>query len=136
MEVLLSEFIVSNAKEHPTFFSRDYSTFSIQKLESFHAVYEEAFQDKNINRIIQDQCIDALFLTRNVFGHELGVVDEFAKGRFKERYLTKWAELPEGKQFPIHGGIVKDYAERNIKQAVLLIKALDEWIKMRNPPSP
>ena len=109
-------------------FSEDYSQWSVQRLESFRKVYADAFNCDRINTIIRDQCIDALFLVRNVFAHELGVVDDFAKGKFRERNLTQWAELPSGKHFPINGKCVKDYAERNTKQGVLLLMELDKWI--------
>ena len=132
-EVLFSELLVSAYNAFPTLFNEDYANFSVQRLESFRTTYKRAFNSTQISTIIGDQCVDALFLVRNVFAHELGVVDDFARGRFSEKNLTKWAALPSGKQFPITGSIVKDYAERNIRQGVALIVALDEWIKINKP---
>lgn len=128
VEVLLSDVLTSVAVANPGLFPEAIAASSFQKLETLRAAYKNCFNSSEISCAVGDQAIDGLFLARNLFVHEMGVVEPFFRSRCKDAHLTQWANLPDGRQFPIGGKVVKCYADRNIQQALKLLSRVNDWL--------
>ena len=109
-------------------------TFTFLKREPLRASYSTAFRgDGGIKMAINEQCVDALSLVRNLIVHKAGVVDQIFKDRCKEKHLTKWASLPLDQRFEPDGDIVRRLIDPNMKCACRLIKTVDKWLTINKP---
>ena len=135
-EVLAQDLHTRVIANHPGWFlhltgSED---FNFQKRKSIRFSYENAFVgDGKIKNSLNEQCVDALALIRNLIVHKAGAVDQIFLDQCNEKYLTAWAALPIHKTFEPDGEIFRKLIDPNVKCGCRLIKAVDKWLSENNP---
>ena len=135
-EVLFSELHKLSRTEHPACFHHldPALTFDFQKRETIRLSYKNAFRDNGrIKNVLNEQCVDALALLRNLIVHKGGVVDGMFHRSCEDAHLIAWADLPVPSQFPVSGKTVRSLIDPNAKCACRLIKSVDKWISDNLP---
>jgi len=137
-EVLASSLVRESIAKHPRCFPHltGNETFRFQKRESIRDAFRLAFNsDAKIQNAVESQCIDAVSLSRNLFIHKAGVVDQMFKDQCSEKGLTAWAALPIDSKLEFDGGVVLRLLQETIACGYSLLNGVDAWI-VTNTPKP
>lgn len=104
------------------------------RLSDIREAYSVAFSDdaNDIDKVLEDNALDAISAVRNLLVHKAGMVDEEFLQRSKAiPYLPR---LSLGDKLQLDGDIVKKQIEPVIRLSVSLLQAVDAWI-VRNTKS-
>ena len=104
IEVLTRDLLRLSIQKHPECFGSmpaeevtRLSTHSFQKLETIRSAYGLAFSGSvPVVNPINEQCVDALYLLRNLLVHRGGQIDAKFLGECGAKYLTGWESFQSG----------------------------------------
>lgn len=137
MEVLSKELLQNCVTMHPECFAHltpeellKLQTTSHQKLLPILTAYEKAF-GSNFRNPLREQCVDALYLLRNLLSHKAGRIDDKFLGDCAAKYLTGWAMMREGSLYPTTGETVKSLVDPNLRCGYSLLRFVDQWLSSR-----
>jgi hypothetical protein len=108
------------------------SRFSFTVLDGIREAYAKAFDEGPITAVLDDTCLEALAILRNVLEHKAGQADEEYVRRAGNISGLPAAVL--GGRLQLNGEVVRSVVQSSIWKARDLIVNVDSWIVAHSPP--